>query len=274
MEPLQWTTHEEPRDGPDELLEEILNHFRKGLTATVLGPPGVGKTFVLGKVKEDMEARGERVVCLAPTHAAARLLPDGDTVHHFVGKYAMQGAFKGWILLDEISMCCLPLLAALDQLRLNGTRIATFGDWDQLPPHPESNSWRGRPVSSTAFRESRLYRSWSDCTRFELTRCRRSDQSHFDFYTNLPQSLPKAIAESRKKYGPARDADLHVCISHKRQRAISTAKQARAADSVIRQGQECVEFQRETIQHFHPLLGRGLWEAPLMENLLMVEDIQ
>lgn len=176
------------------------------------------------------------MVCLAPTHAAARQLPDADTVHHFCGKYAMQGAYKGWILLDELSMCCLPLLAVLDQLRLGGTKICTFGDWDQLPPHPESNSWRGCPVSATAFRESRLYKSWSDCTCFQLTRCRRSDQQHFDFYTTLSQSLPKAIAESRKRYREVEDADLHVCISHKRRRAISTAKQRRAAE-----GKECVE---------------------------------
>ena len=170
------------------------------------------------------------------SHAAARQLPEGDTIHHFVGKYAMKGSYTGWILLDEISMCCLPLLAALDQLRLNGTKVASFGDWDQLPPHPESNSWRVYPVSATAFRESRLYKSWSNCTCFELTRCRRSDQNHFDFYTNLPQSLPKAIAESKKKYGNTEDADLHVCISHYRRRSISGAKQKRAAE-----GRECVE---------------------------------
>ena len=176
------------------------------------------------------------MVGLAPTHAAARQLPDGDTVHHFVGKYAMQGPYKGWILLDEVSMCCLPLLAALDQLRLNGTKICTFGDFFQLPPHPESNSWRGHPVPATAFRESRLYKYWSDSTCFELTRCRRSDEAHFNFYTTLPQSLPKAIAESRKRYGEVDDAELHVCISHRRRRMISTAKQARAAV-----GKECVE---------------------------------
>ncbi len=91
------------------------------------------------------------------------------------------------------------------------------------------------PVSSTAFRESRLYKSWNDCTCFELTRCRRSDVAHFDFYTTLPHSLPKAIAESRKRYRDVADADLHVCISHKRRRAISTAKQRQAAE-----GKECV----------------------------------
>ncbi len=84
-----------------------------------------------------------------------------------------------------------------------------------------------------------MYKLWSDCTCFELTRCRRSDQSHFDFYTTLPQSLPKAIAESKRRYPilvSQEDADLHVCISHYRRRAISSAKQARAA-----QGKECVE---------------------------------
>ena len=131
----------EPRKGPDEFAEKILGHVSLGKSFTCLGPPGVGKTWIAGKAKEHLEARGERVACLAPTHAAARLLRDGNTVHHFVGKYATQGTFKGWILLNEISMCCLPLLAALDQLRLNGTKIATlFGDWDRLPPHPENNS--------------------------------------------------------------------------------------------------------------------------------------
>jgi len=170
-----------------------------------------------------------------------------------VGRRAMKGSFQGWILLDEISMCCLPLLTALDQLRLNGTKICTFGDWDQLPPHPESNSWRGCPVSATAFRMSRLYKSWSDCTCFELTRCRRSDQAHFDFYTTLSQSLPKAIAESRKKYGHALDADLHVCISHYRRRSISSAKLKRAAE-----GQECVEVPAGDDPAFQCYVGTRL----------------
>ena len=102
------------------------------------GPPGTGKTWILAKVKERLEELDQKVVCLAPTHCAARLLPDGDTVHHFVRKYAMQGAFKGWILCDEISMCGLGLLAALEQLRMNGMKFCAFGDWDPLPAHPES----------------------------------------------------------------------------------------------------------------------------------------
>ena len=141
----------------------------------------------------------------------------------------MRGSFKGWILLDEVSMCCLPLLAALDQLRLNGTMICTFGDWDQLPPHPESNSWRGQPVDAAAFQRSRLYKSWSDRTMFKLTRCRRSDAEHFQFYTNLPSDLRQAVAASRRRYPPKGEVDLHICISHKQRRAISASMQTEAA---------------------------------------------
>jgi len=236
--PLPWTTHTEPREGPDDFLDQILEHVRQGKSFTCLGPPGVGKTWILARVKECLEGLGHNIACLAPTHSAARLLPGGDTIHHFVGKFAMRGAFKGWILLDEISMCGLGLLAALDQLRLNGTKICTFGDWRQLPPHPDSNSWRGSPVSATAFRGSRLYKSWSDGTCFELTRCRRSDEAHFQFYTNEIQGdMARAVSAARRQYGTVEDADLHVTISHRKRRAISSAKQARAAV-----GKECIQI--------------------------------
>jgi len=237
---LDWETHIESKRGADNFLQKILDHVGTDKSFTCRGPPGTGKTWVLAKIKEHLESLGKKVVCLAPTHAGARLIPDGDTIHHFVGKYAMLGAFKGWILLDEVSMCCLPLFACLDQLRLGGTKIATFGDFAQLPPHPESNSWRGEPVSATAFKESRLYKLWSDCTCFELTRCRRSDKEHFDFYTNLPESLPRAISKARKHYQRPEsvpEADLHVCMSHWRRRYISLRKQREAAE-----GKACVNI--------------------------------
>jgi hypothetical protein len=255
LEPLQWTYQVERKDGPDDFVDKVLDHVKQKKAFTCLGAPGTGKTKgILAKVRELLLEQGENVVCLAPTHAAARLLPGGgDTIHHFVGKYAMQGAFKGWILLDEISMCCLPLLAALDQLRLADCKICTFGDWDQLPPHPDSNSWRGCHVSPWAFKESRLYKSWSDCTCFQLTRCRRSDQEHFDFYTGLPQTLPKAISQSRKRYRDADDADLHICISHKRRRAINSYKQTTAS-----QGKQCIEIPAGDDPSFQCFVGTRL----------------
>ena len=42
---------------------------------------------------------------------------------------------------------------------------------------------------------------------------------------------------SQSRYGQADDADLHICISHRKQRAIAHAKQKRLAE-----GKECVEI--------------------------------
>ena len=174
----------------------------------------------------------------------------------------MQGSFTGWILLDEISMCCLPLLAALDQLRLGDCKICTFGDWDQLPPHPDSNSWRGCSVSPWAFKESRLYKSWSDCTCFRLTRCRRSDQAHFDFYTGLPQHLHKAISQSKKRYRDTDDADLHICISHKRRRAINSYTQEKHHKVC-----NVLKYQLEMIHRSNVLSGLDWWVVQQPANL-------
>ncbi len=92
-------------------------------------------------------------------------------------------------------------------------------------------------MDAHAFRESRLYKHWSDRSMFQLTRCRRCDEAHFQFYVGLPQSLPEVIAASRARYGAADDADLHVCISHRRRRATAHAERARAAE-----GKRCTEI--------------------------------
>ena len=79
-----------------EIEEKVLEHVRKGLSFTCLGAPGTGKSKgILAKVREELLANGHRVVCLAPTHAAARQMPDSDTVHHFVGKFAMKVPLVG-----------------------------------------------------------------------------------------------------------------------------------------------------------------------------------
>ena len=126
-EQLEWNTIEEHTEGPDDFVEKALEHVRQGKSLTCLGAPRTRKSKgILAKVRDELLASGERVVCLAPTHAAARQLPEADTIHHSVSKYAMKGSYTGWILLDEISMCVLPVLAALDQLRLGQCEICTF----------------------------------------------------------------------------------------------------------------------------------------------------
>ena len=79
-----------------------------------------------------------------------------------------------------------------------------------------------------AFRDSRLYKMWADCNMVNLAQYRRSDQAHFDFYTNLGQDLKLAIQRTNSTYGvalPEEDADLHICLSHRKRKEINHHKQ-------------------------------------------------
>ena len=62
---------------------------------------------------------------------------------------------------------------------------------------------------------------------FKLTRCRRSDEPHFRFYTQLHEDLQTSIARTRAAYqrGSAADDGLHLCISHTNRRRINGLRQ-------------------------------------------------
>ena len=52
---LTWTIHAEPKEGPNEFLEQILDQVNMGNSFNLLGAPGVGKTWVLAKVKQRLQ---------------------------------------------------------------------------------------------------------------------------------------------------------------------------------------------------------------------------
>ena len=61
----------------------------------------------------------------------------------------------------------------------------------------------------------------------KVTRCRRSDEPHFRFYTQLAPDLQTSIAMTRAAYqrGSAADDGLHLCISHRNRRRINGLRQ-------------------------------------------------
>ena len=217
--------------GEDTFAEQVLQHvILSGKSATIQGPPGTGKSHLLRQIRDALDGPVE---VLAPTNAAARLV-EGCTVHAFITRMASsQHGFQGTVLIDEVSMLSLALICVLDNLRVGGCRLITFGDWDQL--EPVGNSFRGKAVDPKIFQHSALLKRWSDCTMFKLTRCRRSDEPHFRFYTQLPPELQTAIAWTRAAYkrGNAAVDGLHLCISHRNRRRINGLRQESfAADKV------------------------------------------
>jgi len=219
-----WTIHREPLEGPDDFGDRIIAHLLAGGCCTIVGAPGTGKSFLLGRIRDALAER-EKVQTLAPTNAAARLVL-GQTCHTFAAKMsAARHGFSGTLLIDEVSMLSLAIVAQLDNLRLGECRVVTLGDWGQLPP--VGNSWRGQPVAPTILQDSALLKAWSGHTLFELRRCRRSDAAHFAFYTQLGDDRARAVAAARARFprGCAQTPGLHLCVSHRRRRAINAIRQ-------------------------------------------------
>ena len=99
----------------DYISQQVVQHVLSGASCCVTGPPGTGKSWLLGLVRDKLEAAGERVEVLAPTNAAARVVK-GCTIHAFLTRVASSRyGFEGTLLIDEVSMLSLALVAVLDQ---------------------------------------------------------------------------------------------------------------------------------------------------------------
>ena len=186
---LEWVVVNEPPCAPLGVFVEntVIPHVKAGKSCAIVGDAGTGKTHALKAIEADLKQQGLSYVKLCLSHVGARNLGEGgQVVHSFVMRSIVRGTCKvDVVLLDEISFVSIDLIAALETLRLRGTRIICFGDFEQLPPI--SNRWRGCPVQADVFERSRLFKQWSDCTKFVLTECRRSDEPHFALYTAVKQ---------------------------------------------------------------------------------------
>ena len=225
-----WQTRHEPLEGPDNFLDDILEHVKSGGSMIVEGVAGTGKTVVLRAVQSALERAGVKCQAVCLTHTGSRNIgPEACTAHSFVMKHVLYGTFGGTVVLvDEISFMSLDLIAALEHLRLKGVRLICFGDFGQLPP--VSNRWRGQSVPPDVFQNSRLSWHWSNGNRFVLQRCRRSDQAHFDFYSGLRHlPLSQALQRAARRYPAKSRCDWNIVLSNYRRKKINEEMQTEAA---------------------------------------------
>jgi exodeoxyribonuclease V alpha subunit len=140
----------------------VLRNILKKSFYVLSGKPGTGKTKILEKIIQELEARKQEVVVLAPTGKASLRLKteskakDAQTIDRFIysdkhgyreiledfsailKKGRTQPCIKN-LIIDESSMVDLQKLAALfSMLKLKGEgrieRVIMVGDENQLPP--------------------------------------------------------------------------------------------------------------------------------------------
>ena len=111
---LAWTVVQEDRA---YFYEEVVRPHvvEKGLSARFQAPPGFGKTHVLKRLAADLRGAGHVVQMVALCHVAVRNLgEDAMAIHAFCHRHVLNGTFKGWVLLGEVSQVPLALANCLE----------------------------------------------------------------------------------------------------------------------------------------------------------------
>jgi hypothetical protein len=153
--------------------------------AMLTGMPGTGKTHFLDRHLNPLLRRLDekvRIVPLAITHSASRLLRDGRTVAHGLHRYNTK---PYWFEVDEASIVPVSTWAKIARWLLLGSHFVISGDFEgQLSPIMDE--WRemlgGRRADDFQF-----MRDLTSSLHVVLTRNRRADgdDAHFQHLASL-----------------------------------------------------------------------------------------
>lgn len=143
-----------PESSPltDEQWQAVERAFAEKISI-LTGGPGSGKTTTLRGMIDELERRGQKVLCLAPTGKAAKRMSEqterpASTIHRKLGfaglrppakledDFSNRGSFNDFdvVVIDEASMLDLRVAERVLSHIDADTRLVLVGDPDQLPP--------------------------------------------------------------------------------------------------------------------------------------------
>ena len=175
----------------------------------ILGPAGTGKTYLINEIKKQLEAMELKFKCVAPTNKAT-LLMNGETLHKF--SYSLLNSKKQlkkyksikYLLVDEVSMVqeiFYQVMLMIKHYNPN-LKLIISGDFGQLPP-----------VNDRVNRNYEMTRAlWElvDGNKLELTKCKRSDDTHFNNCMNVRNGKNIDLSKFQLK----EETYLNICFTN------------------------------------------------------------
>ena len=204
----QWEIIED-NDDFDKIANTMIE---KGQGFNIDGPAGTGKTWLVNRIKENLDIRRKKYICLAPTHCAARLIK-GSTFNSFIGGNgdrlkSLKGLeYLDYIIVDEISMMrehFYKCLLTIKKLHPN-VKVVMVGDFRQLPV--VNDRIKGDYSKSLALKEI------CDYNQVALSKCRRSDVRLFEISQDV-EAIEKSDFGSKKTY-------KNICFTNATRRFIN-----------------------------------------------------
>lgn len=140
----------------EEAQEAAIRQTLTNRISVLTGGAGTGKSFIIKTIRAIYESLDRKTAVCAPTgKAARRLANDGipaTTIHRLLEYSPIDGGFiyskdnklpVSVVIIDETSMCAVPLLySLLSAIDLNTTTVLFVGDQNQLPPIGPGNVLR------------------------------------------------------------------------------------------------------------------------------------
>jgi hypothetical protein len=205
------------KDDSFEHITDVILQAEKG--CFIEGEAGVGKSYILKKLNSKLVEGGKKVLRLAPTNKAARII-DGETLDKFCRKTlnsqrAIKVSFANTdvIIVDEISMVRETFYQLLIMIKHSYPNIQFIiaGHFEQLLPVNDR-------VSNRCYKSSRVLYELVDGMRLTLTVCKRSDASHFNQCRRVLENKPIDLS-----LFPPRFTWLHLTYTNKRRMEINKA---------------------------------------------------
>jgi hypothetical protein len=204
-----------------ELLASIILHNGGAL---ITGGPGVGKTVLERAIIAEAKRVSPhlRIIACAQTHAACRLMPNGETLAHVLHHEMYGNVAETLLIVDEASMIGLGAWSVIAEWKLLGCIIVVLGDFEgQFLPIADSYGPHIRVDKLDIMRQI------ANSLHVKLTIPKRFEQAHFDWvmskYPLADAPFTDAHAAEVRARFPYRGEtiDLYIAISHRDRRSLN-----------------------------------------------------
>jgi GTPase SAR1 family protein len=193
----------------------------------ITGIAGAGKTTLINQVKNYLTKKGLKYNCLCPTNIS-KLLVDGETLDKFLFKMRSESIILNsifdYVIVDEISMVkemFFKMLSLIKRYKPN-TKFILSGHYDQFLPVKDRVGER----SENYYKNSGVFHELCSSNMVELTKCRRSDEKHFNYCKNVDSVKP---SDYGNKY-----CDLHISWTNKKRIQINRDMMVKKYDEACR----------------------------------------
>ena len=208
----------------------------------ITGCPGAGKTTLIEQIKEYLKLKGikyNHVLC--PTNVST-LNVDGVTLDSFCHKLRSESiilnSVHDYVFVDEVSMVKEMFFKMLSLIRRYKpeTKFIICGDYDQFLSVKDRVGER----SPSYYKNSGVFHELCGSNMIKLTKCRRSDEKHFNFVKNIDSVK---ASDYNNEY-----CDLHIAFTNKKRIKINNEMMIKKYDELCKDiDNQNKEIEKENI---------------------------